>query len=104
MQHITQDNFDTEVKRPGLPALVMFYAVWCSKCAMMKSIAEEMEDKYGGRIRFLEVDIEESKKLGAEYNTDIVPTFVLFKNGEIQGVMKGIIGEQVFEQRIKRVL
>ena len=45
MLHLTAKNFDTEVKHESLPVVVMFYAVWCGKCAMMKPIAEDAEKK-----------------------------------------------------------
>ena len=105
MLHLTAKNFDSEVMHESLPVVVMFYAVWCGKCAMMKPIAEEAEKKYKNRkkIKFCEVEIEESDLLAAEYDTEIVPTFICFKNGRIVGTMRGIIDEEVFHERIQKI-
>ena len=46
---------------------------------MMKPVVEDIEKKYAGKIKFCEVEIEESAVLAAEYAPEIVPTFVLFK-------------------------
>lgn len=103
MLHLTAKNFDTEVKHESLPVVVMFYAVWCGKCAMMKTIAEDAEKKYRRKIKFCEVEIEESELLAAEYDTEIVPTFICFKEGRIVGAMRGIIDEDVFYDRIQKI-
>lgn len=103
MLHLTAKNFDSEVKRASLPVVVMFYAVWCGKCAMMKPIAEDAEKKYRRKIKFCEVELEESELLAAEYDTEIVPTFICFKEGRIVGAMRGIIDEDVFYDRIQKI-
>ncbi|MCB6201337.1 thioredoxin family protein [Extibacter muris] len=103
MLHLTAKNFDSEVKHESLPVVVMFYAVWCGKCAMMKPIAEDAEKKYRRKIKFCEVEIEESDLLAAEYDTEIVPTFICFKEGRIVGAMRGIIDEDVFYDRIQKI-
>lgn len=104
MQQLTVGNFEAAVKQQAMPAVVMFYAIWCGKCAMMKSVAEDLEKKYSGRIQFFEVDVDESEVLAAEYNAGIVPTFVLFKNGKAVGIMQGMIDDNVFDQRIMKML
>ena len=103
MLHLTAKNFQIEVKDTTLPVVVMFYAVWCGKCAMMKPVVEDLEKKYSGKIKFYEVEIEESAVLAAEYAPEIVPTFVLFKDQKAIGVMGGILEEHVFESRILEI-
>lgn len=103
MLHLTVKNFDSEVKQARLPVVVMFYADWCGKCAMMKPIAEEAEKKYRRKIKFCQVEIEESEALAAKYDTEIVPAFIMFKDGRIAGVMQGIIDETVFDERIQKI-
>lgn len=103
MLRVTAGNFEEEVKQERLPVVVMFYAVWCGKCAMMKPIAEDAEIEFKGKIKFCEVEIEESATLAAEYETDIVPAFMLFKQGKLVGAMQGIIDEDVFYGRIQKI-
>ena len=52
MLHLTAKNFQIEVKDTSLPVIVMFYAIWCGKCAMMKPVVEDIEKKYAGKIKF----------------------------------------------------
>ena len=103
MLHLTARNFETEVKKSSLPTVVIFYAIWCGKCAMMKPVMEHLEEKYRGSIKFCEVEIEESAVLAAEYEADIIPTFVFFHNRELLAVMRGVIDEEQFEERLQKI-
>ncbi|MEI3220007.1 MAG: thioredoxin domain-containing protein [Lachnoclostridium sp.] len=104
MVHLTAKNFEIETKSSDEPAVVMFYAVWCGKCAMMKPVVEKVAKKYAGRIKFCEVEIEESAVLAAEYGADIVPTFVMFKDHGVESIMQGVLEEHVFEERVRELL
>ena len=122
MLHLTTQNFDicrmnhwqfssdTPTKagseHPTL-AVVMFYAVWCGKCAMMRPIIEDLEKeyqkKYSGSIRFFEVETTESGLLAAEYQTDLLPTFLFFKDQELIAVMQGMISQNDFDARLQKI-
>lgn len=104
MVHVTVRTFQEEVRNSKLPVLVMFYASWCAKCAMEKPVVEDLEKKYGNRIKFCEVEVEESAALAAEFGADIVPTFALLKDGEVEGIMQGVLGEEILEKRVKELL
>ena len=122
MLHLTTKNFDicrmnhwqfssdTPAKAgPEHPtlAVVMFYAVWCGKCAMMRPIIEDLEKKYqkkySGSIRFFEVETTESELLAAEYQTDLLPTFLFFKDQELIAVMQGMISQNDFDARLQKI-
>lgn len=103
MLHLTAKNFEIEARHGRLPVVVMFYAGWCGKCAMMKPVAEDIEKKYLGRVRFCEADIDESPALAAQYEADIVPTFIFFQDADIIGILQGIIGQETFEKRMKQM-
>lgn len=104
MIHLTASNFEIEARDSDLPVVVMFYAVWCGKCEMMKPVVEQMEKKYAGRIKFCETEIGESEDLAGKYGADIVPTFVMFKGREIESIMQGVLEKNVFEERVRELL
>ena len=109
MLHLTTQNFDicrmnhwqfssdTPTKagseHPTL-AVVMFYAVWCGKCAMMRPVIEDLEKKYqkkySGSICFFEVETSESALLAAQYQTALLPSFLIFKDRELIATMHAI--------------
>ena len=75
---VTAKNYPQEVLRSETPVLVEFFAVWCGKCAMMEDIVDEIAEEYDGRAKVCQIEIEESAVLAAEYEVNVVPTFVVF--------------------------
>ena len=63
-----------------------------------------LEEKYRGRVRFCEVEVEESPRLAAVYGADIVPAFLLVRGGAVKAFMKGVVGDEVLEKRLKELL
>ena len=104
MIHLTSKNFDIEAKNCRGAVVVMFYADWCGKCAMMKPVAESVSRKYYDRIKFCEVNVDECPELAKEYGADIVPTFVMFRDREVEMYMQGMLDGHIFEERVKELL
>jgi thioredoxin 1 len=99
MLQLTSRNFASETNS-SLPVIVMFYATWCGKCAMMRPVFEDLEKKYRKKIKFFLVETEESPELSSTYEVDIVPTFIFFESGQPVAYMQGVIGFSQLEQRI----
>lgn len=101
---LTGDTFEREVVHYEGMTLITFYAVWCGKCAMMEEIIEELAEKYGDAIKFATVDMEEAPLITAEYEIELVPTFVIFQNGEEVIRASGILSQSTLEEMIVQVL
>ena len=104
MLHLTARNFESETTHTHLPVVIMFYANWCGKCAMMKPVFEDIEKKYLGKIKFFEVEIDEAPDLAARYDAGIVPTFLLLKNKTPIATLQGLIPQPTLDQRIQKLL
>lgn len=103
MLHITSDKFRKYVLENPRPVVVMFYASWCAKCAMMKPIVEEIEKVHEKNIDFFQIDYEKSTSLSEHYQIDIVPTFLCFQNGTCIGILQGLIQEDIFSKRLQKI-
>ena len=103
MLHLTAKNFTEEIEKSSLPVVVKFYAAWCGKCAMMKPLVEDIEAKYRRRILFCETEIDESPSLADKYGADFVPTFVLFQDGRLVEILKGVMEESTFEKYLQKL-
>ncbi len=91
---VTADNYRKEVLESSLPVLVEFYARWCSKCAMLEDMIEEIAQKYDGVFQVCQIEIDESSNLAKEFNVGIVPTFVVFRNGKAVAAASGILNRE----------
>lgn len=73
------------------PVLVDFYADWCGPCKTMSPVIQEVARATEGRARVIKVDIDKSAKAAQAYGIQAVPTFIIFKNGDIVWRHSGII-------------
>lgn len=91
---VTADNYEREVLRCSLPVLVEFYAKWCSKCAMMEDVLAEIAQEYDGIFQVCQIEIDESSELAEKFEVGIVPTFVVFRDGEPVAAASGLLGRE----------
>ena len=63
--------------------LVDFFATWCGPCKMMAPAVEALAAEYEGKAKIGKLDVEESADIAARYGVMMVPTVILFKNGEV---------------------
>ena len=88
---LTSQNFNQEIKNNNL-LLVDFWAEWCGPCKSMHPIFTRMAKKYK-QIRFARVNVDDAQDIAMRYGVQSIPTFIMFKNGEIANTMVGAVGE-----------
>ena len=88
---LTSENFNQEMANNDL-LLVDFWAEWCGPCKSMHPIFTRMAKKYK-RVRFARVNVDNAQDIASKYGVQSIPTFIMFKNGEIANTMVGAVGE-----------
>lgn len=86
---LNDGNFEQEVLKSEVPALVDFWAPWCGPCQMMGPILEEAAAEWEGKIKVCKLNVDESMSVARDYQIQSIPTMILFDKGE---AAKKIIG------------
>ena len=75
---ITDNNFETEVKKSNIPVLVDFYADWCGPCKMMAPLVAQLAEAYDGKCKIGKCNVDENQELAREFRVMSIPTFIFF--------------------------
>lgn len=96
----TKDNFQEEVLNSDVPVLVDMFATWCGPCQMMGPVVEEIASKYSKTVKVGKLDIDQDSEIAARYSVMSVPTFLVFKDGEVKGKVIGAVPKEELERLI----
>lgn len=80
--HLTKDNFQKEVLESTVPVMVDFWATWCGPCQMVGPIVEEIAEEVTD-AKICKVNVDEQPELARQYRVMSIPTFLIFKDGEV---------------------
>jgi thioredoxin 1 len=90
-----------EIIQSETPTLVDFYATWCGPCKTMHPILDQLKSDMGSKIRILKIDVDKNQAVADQFKVRGVPTFVLFKNGEVLWRESGAMELSIMKNRIK---
>ena len=87
---LNDSNFD-QIISAETPTLVDFWAEWCGPCKSMHPIFESLEKQYP-KIKFARVNVDQNQNTSRMFAVQSIPTFILFKSGQIIDKMMGAVG------------
>ena len=105
MEYIfTNENFEAEVIKSDIPVLVDFYADWCGPCKMMMPVVEKMAEVYDGKIKVGKINADDNGAIAGKYNIMSIPSFLIFKNGEVIDSVTGAMSADALAARLDAAL
>lgn len=82
-EQISAADWQAKVLDASEPVLVDFFATWCGPCKMMAPVIDEVAADMEGTAKVYKLDIDEAPEVAQKYGVMSVPTFIVFKGGEV---------------------
>lgn len=100
IKHIEEiQNFNDEVLEKKDIVLVDFFATWCGPCNMLSPVLENISNTRTD-FSIAKIDVDKMTDLAVKYEVEVVPTLIIFKNGEIMERFEGFVSEEEILNKI----
>ena len=97
----TDANFKQEVLQNDKVTLIDLWAEWCGPCRMMTPVVEELAKEYKDRVVVGKLNVDDNPDVPMQYNVRGIPTFLLFKNGELKEKIVGAQSKKFLQDKIE---
>jgi len=88
----------------GGVTVVDFWAPWCGYCVRMMPIIEEIAGELEGKANFVKVNADEEPELAHNLQVEVLPTFVILKDGEVVGRQVGVAPKKTYTDALDSLL
>lgn len=104
LQRVTEADFEQEVLRSQLPVLVDLYADWCEPCKRLHPILVELASELSGRLKVVQIDVEQNPMLARSFGVQSIPMLVLLMGGRPVDHVMGLVDKRKLLEMVKPVL
>jgi thioredoxin 1 len=101
---VNDGNFEDEIIKSTLPAMVDFWAPWCGPCHMVSPLVEELARQYDGRFKVANMNVDENPSTPSRYGIRSIPTILLFKDGQLVDTIVGAVGKAHIEEAMRKLM
>ncbi|MFD9222214.1 thioredoxin [Streptomyces sp. NPDC060064] len=101
---VTDNDFDDEVLKAGLPVLVEFTADWCGPCRQLAPVLSALAAEEADRLKVVQLDVDTNPEVMVRYGVLSMPTLMVFRGGEPVKSMVGARPKRLLLQELEDVL
>ena len=79
---VTDETFDAEIKQADTLVVAEFYTRTCPVCKKLMPVLEQLADDYGGKVRFVKLDVANAAEQAQSFAIFSAPTILFLKSGK----------------------
>jgi thioredoxin 1 len=98
---LSERNFD-DIVSGDKPVVVDFWATWCGPCQFMLPIFDKLAKKYGQKVTFGRLNVDDNQGIAMRFDVYAIPTFIVFVNGKAIDRAVGAVGEKGLEGLLQK--
>ncbi|MGA3164663.1 MAG: thioredoxin [Terriglobia bacterium] len=91
-----------EIQKSAKPVFLDFWAEWCGPCKMLTPTFARLAEKYGERVTFAKINVDELPDLANQFAVRSIPTLVLLQEGNVVERLVGLRSEQELADLLSR--
>ena len=89
MKSTTKSNFEQDVLKSKKTVLLDVWAPWCAPCRGMEPIIEALSEDTKAFAEVIKLDASTEMEMVQKLGVSGLPTFLVFKNGQVVGSTVG---------------
>ena len=101
--NLTQQQFH-EKMQDGSVVLVDYWAPWCGYCRRIGPAYEKVAAQYGEKLVVAKVNIDEEPRLAEKEHIEVIPTLVLYRDGQALGSIVAPESKAMIDKFIEETL
>ena len=100
---VSDGDFEEQVLKSDQPVVVDFWAEWCGPCKNMLPLVDELATEMEGKVKVTKINIDENPNAPTQYGVRGIPTFMVFKGGQVVDTRVGGMSKSQLTEWVESV-
>ena len=87
-----------------VPVLLEFFTEWDETSKIMRPVVKDVAAALGDKAKIIKIDVEKNNELADALRIKGVPTFIIYKSGEMKWRQRGEENANTLINRVKKFL
>lgn len=104
MIQLNSELFEKYIREGSQLVLVEYWAPWCVYCRRIAPALQKLSEQLGNSVIIGQVNIDDEPLLASQEHIEVIPTLVLYHNGEPVGSIVAPESKAKIEEFVKKSL